>query len=407
MKGLFSAHSIVLPSGAPPEWVHLMPLGVSFQGRDGRGPYSLPDVQAAQSVIAATLAYQSGADIPIDYDHQLLWSRQNGQPAPASGWIKEFQARADGIWGRVEWTPRAAELLRDKEYRYLSPVFMHDQAGSVTRLAFAALSNIPNLELAALASQLPGGEPPVLKLEDFLKQLAGVFKLSAGSTAEAVAAHAQKLVDALAGLAKAVGLPDNSTMEQLTAHAQKLAGGMAGLARAMGLPATATVEQLAEHAQKLMGGMANLAKAMGQPEGSTMEQLAAHAQAMAKPGEQLAGGPPDPSQYVPMSQFNLVNDRLKKIEGERVAGLVEEAIKGGKIPPANRDWAMTYASQDEAGFKKMLEGMPAILAPGQSGPAGAPPGKDGLSAEDMAICSQLGLPVEEFKKTRISEKEGQ
>lgn len=380
MKKLFrAAHSVLLPLGEPPEWVHLLPLRASFQGRDGRGPYSLPDVQAAQAVIDATVAYQAGADLPIDYDHQLLWSRENGQPAPASGWIKQLEARADGLWGRVEWTPRAAEGLRHREYRYLSPVFMHAQDGFVTRLCFAALSNIPNLELTALASQLPEGEPTV-NLDALFKKLSGLFKLPGDATAEAVAAHAQKLMDGLAVLAKAVGLPNESDLEKLAAHAQQRLDG-------------------------IKADLADLARAMGAPEGSTKEQLAAHAQNLAKPGERPAGGPPDPSQYVPMSQFNVVNDRLKVLEGERVTGLVDEAVKAGKIPPANRDWAMSYASQDEAGFKKMLEGMPSIVVPGASGPAGPPPqGKDGLTAEDMAICSQLGLSPEEFKKTRKEEE---
>lgn len=381
MKTLFrAAHSVVLPTGNPPEWVQLLPLGASIHARDGRGPYVLPDIQAARSVIAATMAHQSGADLPIDYDHQIIWSRDNGRPAPASGWIKELEARADGIWGRVEWTAEAADLLRNKAYRYLSPVFMHTQDGTVTRLACAALTNIPNLELTALASQLPGGETAV-KPEDFLKQLAGVFKLPGSATAEQLAAHAQKLVVELAALAKALGLPDESDAEKLAAHAQKLV-------------------------ETFKTGLAAVGKAVGAPDGATIEQIAAHAQKLGKPGEKRADGAPDPSQWVPMSQFTSVNDRLKVLEGERVAELVEDAIKGGKIPPANRDWAKAYASKDEAGFKEFLKNAVPVVTPGASGPSGQPQGGDGLSPEDMAVCSQLGLSAEDFKKTRALEKEG-
>ncbi|WP_428560455.1 MAG: phage protease [Solidesulfovibrio sp. DCME] len=74
------------PAGAAPQWVQLLPAG-TFTGRDGAGPYSLDDPQA---VIAATLAAAAGADLPIDYDHQILWSRNNGQPAIAGGWLKGF-----------------------------------------------------------------------------------------------------------------------------------------------------------------------------------------------------------------------------------------------------------------------------------------------------------------------------
>ncbi len=74
------------PAGAAPQWVQLLPAG-TFTGRDGAGPYSLDDPQA---VIDATLAAAAGADLPIDYDHQILWSRNNGQPAIAGGWLKGF-----------------------------------------------------------------------------------------------------------------------------------------------------------------------------------------------------------------------------------------------------------------------------------------------------------------------------
>lgn len=83
-----------------PEWVHLLPSGV-MQGRDGR-TYDLADPGGL------ILAFEAnGIDLPVDYEHQ------NDKPearleglVPAAGWIKALQSRADGIWGRVEWTQR-------------------------------------------------------------------------------------------------------------------------------------------------------------------------------------------------------------------------------------------------------------------------------------------------------------
>ena len=116
---LSSHATLIHPSDVPPEWVQLIPAGISH-GRDGRGPYNLKDVPA---VIAATKAHFGSADIPVDYDHQIMYAKDNGQPAPAAGWIKDFSTRPDGLWGRVEWTERAAAHLKNREFRYLSPSF--------------------------------------------------------------------------------------------------------------------------------------------------------------------------------------------------------------------------------------------------------------------------------------------
>jgi phage I-like protein len=129
-------------------WIHLMPSG-EFSGRDGRGPWAMHN---ADAVIAASNAFAGKKPIPVDYDHQIDMAQKNGQPAPAAGWIKQLQARADGLWGLVEWTAKASAYLDAKEYRYLSPVFNHTPSGEVTRLLRAALTNNPALELTALAS---------------------------------------------------------------------------------------------------------------------------------------------------------------------------------------------------------------------------------------------------------------
>ncbi len=147
--GVFTVTLATEPTAVPNEqWVHLLPAG-RFGGRDGRGPWKVTNPAA---VIAATRAYAGKTQLAVDYDHQADYAARNGKPAPAAGWIKGLQARSDGIWGLVNWTQRAAEHLRAKEYRYLSPVMNHTRDGTVTRLLRAALTNAPNLELTALAS---------------------------------------------------------------------------------------------------------------------------------------------------------------------------------------------------------------------------------------------------------------
>ncbi len=128
------------------EWVMLVPAG-RLDARDGRR-WRLTD---AGGVVAATRARAGSTDLAIDFEHQTKYSRENGQPAPAAGWITELQARAGAVWGRIRWTDRAASMLRARECRYLSPAFMHRPDGVVTCLSGAALTNSPALDLPGLA----------------------------------------------------------------------------------------------------------------------------------------------------------------------------------------------------------------------------------------------------------------
>ena len=169
------AFGVESDSVAPPEWIQLVPAG-SFHGRDGRGPYVLADPAA---VIGATKALRMKAGIPIDYDHATDFAASQGSPAPAAGWITEFAIRDGAIWGRVEWTERAAIAIRALEYRYISPVFQYSPSdGTITRLLRAGLTNNPNLYLTAISAA--GDEES--NMDEFLKQLRETLGLSSDAS---------------------------------------------------------------------------------------------------------------------------------------------------------------------------------------------------------------------------------
>jgi len=117
-------------------------------GRDGR-VFNLSD---AEAVVAEFQAM--GIDLPIDYEHHndKPEAKLSG-PVPAAGWIKELKAAEGGLWGRVEWTETAAEMIRRKEYRFLSPsLLVHPKTRQIVRVKGAGLVHNPNLFLTALAS---------------------------------------------------------------------------------------------------------------------------------------------------------------------------------------------------------------------------------------------------------------
>jgi phage I-like protein len=167
------------------QWIQILPVG-EFAARDGRGPWRLKDPEA---VIRASLAYAGSTDIVVDYEHQTDHATQNGQPAPAAGWIRGFKADGKGIWGLVEWTEKARAFLDNKEYRYLSPAFHYAKTdGAVTRLLRASLTNNPALELTALAKMEDGAAL------DPLAELRAVLGLESGADVAILTATARQLM---------------------------------------------------------------------------------------------------------------------------------------------------------------------------------------------------------------------
>ncbi len=179
------------PKPGAPQWIQLLPAG-SFRGRDGRGPFHLDN---ASAVIAATEALRMEAGIPVDYDHATDFAAPKGRPAPAAGWIREFAVRAGAIWGRVEWTVRAAAAIAAREYRYVSPVFQFDaQSGRVTRLLRAGLTNNPNLYLTAIAAAASvAARTEESTMEEFLGKLKEILGLEPGATLDEVLAAARAI----------------------------------------------------------------------------------------------------------------------------------------------------------------------------------------------------------------------
>jgi len=144
--------SVITKPITPPQWAHLLPNG-TFSGVDGRrGTFQVDD---PQKIIDASLPV-GGRPIPVDYNHLLFSDQANHNPeAIAAGWIDRLEARADGIWGHVEWTPKAAKMISDREWRYLSPVIL-DRDGVVIKILGVALVNRPNL----IMTDLEGSKNP-------------------------------------------------------------------------------------------------------------------------------------------------------------------------------------------------------------------------------------------------------
>ena len=209
------AHELPPPEdgGGPPEWILLMPAG-ELLARDGRR--WVHDDPAP--VLAATRERAGVTDLVIDYEHQTDLAPENGQPAPAAGWVRELEARAGEIWGRVEWSERAAAHIAAREYRYISPTFAFDpRTKQVKAVHRAALTNSPAFDMPALARD----EGDIMTPEQ-LTALAAALGLAETATAAEMVARARELSQApsLGSIATALGLAKTATADEVLATAK-------------------------------------------------------------------------------------------------------------------------------------------------------------------------------------------
>lgn len=262
------AVALSLDGGTAPEWVQLLPAqGKPFRPIDGRGPWSYDD---AEALIAASFA--ATPRIFIDINHSTLRAGPKGGDAPAVGQIVEMQAREDGIWGRVEWSRRGAELMADKAYHGISPVIVMDQENKskVARIWHASLTNTPALggAIASLSEEYAGMD---------MGKLAKALGLPEDAGEEAILSAIAKLkdgqaapVEEMTALAAALGAEAGASVQELTvlAHAARAQAGDASRVEAL----AAQVEEM--QAKAWMDG--KIAEGCGIPAEAREELMALH-----------------------------------------------------------------------------------------------------------------------------------
>lgn len=133
---------------AVPQWIQLLPDTNEFTAIDGR-EFIIKD---ANEII--TLSTRKNVELHIDYEHSIR--DKSKELKPAAGWIKELAIKNNAIWGDVEWTPKATQMITNKEYRYLSPLLSTvptiDGKHMISKIVNVALTNHPALEMSAFCS---------------------------------------------------------------------------------------------------------------------------------------------------------------------------------------------------------------------------------------------------------------
>jgi phage I-like protein len=155
------------------------------------GPFTLDEV-AARLVMEEWETHKN--DMVIVYEHQTF--ADPPVEAPAAGWIKGLVNKgADGIWAAIEWTERAREYIANREYRYVSPVFLKRKSDNrVIRLVNVALTNQPNIDGMA-----PLFNKAVPEKEEPMKELWKILGLAETATEADAIAAVNKLREAGSG----------------------------------------------------------------------------------------------------------------------------------------------------------------------------------------------------------------
>ena len=346
-----------LAEGANEILLQLTPAGI-FQPADGR-ELTVPHWNINQAIANQVIARFNARNQPvvIDYEHQTLRKEENGQPAPAAAWVKELVWReGEGLFARAELTTKARQHISDKEYLYISPVFRYATNGDVTEIEMAALTNTPALhgmqalELRAAATfgyQSDDEEQPMNKL----------------------------LTAIIAGLALQATATEDDAVVALNAHFAK--DPLKGLRDVLGAPSTA--------------GEAELVAACNS----------------------LKSKNPDPTNYAPVAVMNelkgqvaALTQKLNARDEADVDSSIQAALADGRLLPAQESWAKDLGKTNRAALTSFLATAQPIAALNASQTKNKAPAADpatGLTQEELAVCSHMGISPENYKKAKAED----
>ena len=85
-----------------------------------------------------------GIDIPLNVEHCFT-----SKGCSAVGWfdVKSLELKVDGVYANLTLNKEGEELIKNKNYRYLSPEFIVNENRHVEEISAVALVNNPNFEL--------------------------------------------------------------------------------------------------------------------------------------------------------------------------------------------------------------------------------------------------------------------
>lgn len=327
--------------------IQLLPYG-KFRATDGRPTdveaWYVTDTNGADVV---ALANNQRNPLPIDYEHQIIHSLKNGKEAPSAGWMEYFYFTPQGIFADVRWTDKAADYIKNGEYRYISAVFAYDTEGYVRKIFHAALTNTPALD---------------------------------GMEEAMVAASVNLLQE------------DNSMDKKL----------LAALCALFALKADASEADITEK-------VTALSAAKGDSSVDVLDvyaKLAEKEQSVAALSTQV--GTPDPAKFVPVEQVAALqadfNELKTSVEADKKAALITAALSQGKLAPALKDWAQSLSIEALTGYLDKATPIAALAGGHQANKDPDKGNVAALTAEQQAAAKMLGMNDADYIKKYQSQE---
>jgi phage I-like protein len=179
-----------------PKWIQIMPFGEPSMN-DAQKLRVLDEDMCA---LEADLATKKDSRIPILFRH----GKDVVKGGASGGWFLNFERRADGLYGLVEWTKNTAQEIKDKIWRFLSPGFWGRKDGEgfirPESIYEVSLTNIPAIHGMKPAEAEQQTETTSSNSEDSLKEEVSMIKKFALSLGLVEAADADQILAAIATL---------------------------------------------------------------------------------------------------------------------------------------------------------------------------------------------------------------
>lgn len=321
--------------GQCPEEVKILPVGTV---NSEKGDF-IVDQESYKQMKAEM--QRRGIDIVIDYEHQTLKDVQ----APAGGWVKDLIYTPEAIVAKVEWTPKAKEYLKNKEYRYLSPVVLTRKSDSkAVVLHSLALTNTPaingmfaivnSVDFNTINTKTGGKEMDLQRIKELL-----------GLPAET---PEEDVMNALIkALEKPKDAPESKPEEEKEVVANSVILGL------LELPAEAKTEDVTTKIMALKAGVSR--------------------------------------------QNQEIQETMERLRQRDADDAVMMALKAGKITSAQKDWAKEYALKDRKGFDSFVEKAPTVVPVGKLNTTEAPKTKEKVEVDEF-ILKATGLSKEDLEK---------
>jgi len=378
---------------------------------------------------------QSPTEMVVDYDHLSI---ENNEPMAgrAAGWVK---AVSDGgaLFASVEWTNEAAEFIRNKQFRFISPEWhmnYPDKESTKTlgpTLISVALTNRPFIE----------GMQPVVLSDD----LAGTFILSENvindlnlmNAAEKAADWDTQYIN---------NLPDNC-FAYIRSGGEKDADGKTVPRSLRFLPYKGEDEKVdrphlqsafqrlpqedlsPEERTKAQAALAKVAHEAGVGEhGEGGEEKAKEAILDKELRELLGIGDggniidsvralkakaevqvPGTTEVQAMrdnltAETQRANDLQAEKDTQERETIVAKAITDKKLLPKMKDWALAYVAKDKEGFTTYLE--TATITGPVTGVLGKDTGNENitLTEHEISIAAKMGVSREKLLEQKLADQ---